>query len=90
MMLLTTKEGRSHSGRIVSRDDDSTRIAPNLMRPGQTVAVPNDAIMSEQALPVSIMPSGLVNTLNADELLDLMAYLVSGADPNHAAFKARP
>lgn len=62
MMLLKTSDGQTHSGRIVPRDDESTRISPNLMRPSQTVAVNNKLIMSERALPVSIMPSGLVNT----------------------------
>ena len=90
MMLLKTSDGQTHSGRIVSRDDESTRISPNLMRPSQTVAVNNDLIMSEQALPVSIMPSGLVDTLNEDELLDLLAYLFSGANPAHAVFKPLP
>ena len=90
MMLLKTSDGQTHSGRILSRDDDSTRIAPNLMRPSQTIAVANKLITSEQALPVSIMPSGLVNALNEEELLDFIAYLVSGADPQHAVFKARP
>jgi putative heme-binding domain-containing protein len=90
MMLLKTKDGQTYSGRILSRDGESTRIAPNLMRPSQTVAVAHDAIVSEEVLPVSVMPSGLVNSLNADELLDLMAYLVSGADPQHDVFKRAP
>ena len=89
MMMLKTKDGRTYSGRILSRDAESTRIAPNLMRPSQTIAVAHDAIASEEALPVSVMPSGLVNPLNADELLDLVAYLVSGADAQHAVFKSR-
>jgi putative heme-binding domain-containing protein len=89
MMLLKTNDGQTHSGRILSRDDEATRLAPNLMRPSQTIAVPNNLITSEQALPVSIMPSGLVNALNEDELLDLVAYLISGADPAHAVYNER-
>jgi hypothetical protein len=57
------------------------------VRPSQSVAIARDSIASEEALPVSIMPSGLVNSLNADELLDLVAYLASGADANHPVFK---
>ena len=34
-----------------------------------------------------MMPPGLINTLNKDELLDLIAYLVSGGNANDKAFK---
>lgn len=87
MMMLKTRDGGAYSGRILSRDSEFTRIAPNLMRPSQTVSVARDAIISEEALPVSIMPSGLVDTLNPDELRDLLAYLMSGAEPQHPMFK---
>ena len=90
MIMLQTKEGRAYSGRILSRDAESTRVATNLMRPSQTVAVSNESILREEMLPVSIMPSGLANPLNEDELLDLLAYLVSAGDVQHAAFKATP
>jgi hypothetical protein len=33
------------------------------------------------------MPAGLINTLNKDELLDLMAYLMSSGNPNYKAFR---
>jgi hypothetical protein len=34
-----------------------------------------------------MMPPGLINTLNKDELLDLIAYLVSGGNAKDKAFK---
>lgn len=33
------------------------------------------------------MPEGMVNTLTKEELLDLIAYLESSGNPNHANFK---
>jgi putative heme-binding domain-containing protein len=79
--VVETRDGRTLSGRIASRDGEVTRIAENLMRPGESVAVPNATIRRERPVPVSTMPSGLADVLNADELLDLLAYLVSGAGP---------
>jgi mono/diheme cytochrome c family protein len=38
-------------------------------------------------VPVSQMPPGLINTLNPEELADLVAYLMSGGDANNKAFK---
>ena len=49
------------------------------IKPGDAVRiVPSD---------VSMMPGGLVNAMNEDEFLDLIAYLVSGGDPDHAVFR---
>jgi cytochrome c1 len=33
------------------------------------------------------MPTGLLNPLNAEELRDLIAYLVSAGDPNASVFQ---
>jgi hypothetical protein len=34
-----------------------------------------------------MMPPGLLNSLNKDELLDLFAYMLSGGDPKDSRFK---
>ena len=34
-------------------------------------------ISNSEVFPVSLMPAGLLNTLNKDEILDLFAYLMS-------------
>ena len=34
-----------------------------------------------------MMPPGLINSLNQDELLDLIAYLTSGGNKGDKAFK---
>ena len=36
---------------------------------------------------VSPMPEGLIYMLNKDEILDLMAYLLSRGDRNHKMFR---
>jgi hypothetical protein len=36
---------------------------------------------------VSLMPEGLLDTLKEDEILDLMAYLLSRGDRNSKMFK---
>lgn len=77
MTTLELADGKTLSGRIVSRDERTTRIATELMRPTQSTAVRNADIRRERPEPVSTMPSGLLNALNEDELLDLVAYLVS-------------
>lgn len=44
-------------------------------------------VESIEAVPVSQMPPGLVNPLNADELRSLIAYLQSGGNSDHSVFK---
>ncbi len=52
-----------------------------------TVAVPRASIEESQPAKLSPMPSGLADVLTRDEVLDLLAYLKSGGNPNHAAFQ---
>ena len=40
--------------------------------------MPGSSILGIRAEPVSTMPSGLLNALNEEELLDLVAYLKAG------------
>ena len=37
--------------------------------------------------PISMMPPGLVNTMSKDDILDLLAYFISGGDPESSAFE---
>ncbi len=45
-------------------------------------------VRSRAPYPVSFMPTGLLNALNSDEVLDLLAYIQSGGDPKAPFFKA--
>jgi hypothetical protein len=38
--------------------------------------------------PISMMPEGLLNTLHEDEVLDLLAYLLSRGQRNDRMFQA--
>jgi putative heme-binding domain-containing protein len=78
VMTLELDDGRILSGRIVSRDDQTTRIATDLMRPTEATTAPSSSILRIRAEPVSTMPSELLNALNEEELLDLVAYLKMG------------
>jgi putative heme-binding domain-containing protein len=90
LVVLETKDGETLSGRVSSRDATFIRLAPDLLRPSQTVTLANESIVSESQLDVSTMPPGLLNALNEDEVLDLLAYLLSNGDPEHPLFRAQP
>ncbi len=55
--------------------------------PTQTVQIKRDEIEQTSQAEISPMPSGLVNVLTLDEILDLIAYLKSGGDPGASSYR---
>jgi hypothetical protein len=51
------------------------------------VEVRRENIESMQASPVSLMPDGLLKPLNDDEVLDLLAYLLSRGKKDDGMFR---
>jgi putative heme-binding domain-containing protein len=86
-MILRTRDGRVLSGRVVGEKEGKLQIAPDLLKPDEIVEVPKSAIEESRVSTVSLMPTGLLNPLNADEVLDLLAYLLSAGNPEHPAFR---
>jgi hypothetical protein len=57
--------------------------------PAETVSVPLSDVVERKPYPISMMPPGLINGLNQEELLDLIAYIQSGGNPDHAMFRPK-
>jgi hypothetical protein len=51
------------------------------------VSINSKQIEESKPSKVSMMPEGLLNTLKEDEILDLMAYLLSRGDRKSPMFK---
>lgn len=82
---VTLNSGRSLEGLVVKEE---TFIKVYRRDPNQAPdIVPTAEVASIEPVPVSQMPPGLINSLNADELRSLIAYLRSGGDPQHAVFR---
>lgn len=86
LMTLQMKNGEVLSGRIHSKDTSHTVISPNALKSTVTRNLPNADIVSVTLLPVSSMPPGLLNALNEDEVLDLLAYIMAGGHYEHALY----
>jgi len=72
-------DGETITG-LVARREDSVRVYTRDLDAEPTV-VSRDAVQSVRQVDVSQMPEGLINSLNPEELRDLMAYMLSGGDP---------
>jgi len=86
-VALETTLGKVLVGRIVSGDDATILLSTNPVSFDQLERVAKRDIESQTPSPVSPMPVGLLNTLSAAEILDLLAYLESGGDAEHPAFR---
>jgi hypothetical protein len=62
-------------------------VLANPFLPDETMGVRKDRVRARQPYPLSMMPAGLVNGLNPDELQDLVAYLLSGGNPDDPRFR---
>ena len=84
---IEMKDGGLVVGRVIVEENGKMFVMTNPFAPDELTAVPSANVKSRTPFNVSMMPPGLINTLNKDELLDLIAYLVSGGNPNDKAFK---
>ena len=86
VVAVFLKNDERYKGMIVKREGDTIHLAENLQEPGKTVAIKKGDIARVTPSDVSPMPTGLLITLSRDEILDLLAYLVSGGNPKHRAY----
>jgi putative heme-binding domain-containing protein len=85
--VVITEEGQVHTGQVVSETDDALIIVVDPEDASKVVEVPKASIEELQPSPVSLMPKDLINPLNQDEVLDLMAYLLSRGNPRDPVFR---
>ena len=84
---LKLKDGAMILGQVVTESDTEYGLVQSGFEPLKVTKVAKDKVASKTASTISMMPPALINTMNAEELKDLMAYFVSGGDKRHAAFK---
>lgn len=80
-------DGKHYSGRIINANNDNIMLNTNMLDPNAITTIDRRKIEKLETSKVSPMPEGLIDTLKEDEILDLMAYLLSRGDRNHAMFK---
>jgi len=86
-VMIATTDGEVVTGRIVNLHGDNITVNVNMLNPNGLINVNRNKIEEIKPSPVSMMPEGLLNTLNQDEVLDLAAYLLSRGDRNSPMFR---
>lgn len=79
--IFQLEDGRVVTGRVVNLNGKNYMVQEDMLNPGKLTNVPVDQIEAQKPSEVSMMPSGLLDTLTKDDIRDLLAYLRSGGDP---------
>lgn len=82
------KDGSSVIGRLINENKDKYYISQNPFAPQILREISKEGVSRTGVSDVSIMPPGLINRLNEEEIKDLMAYLISEGNQDHQVFKA--
>ena len=87
MIVVTKTGGDVISGRVANLNGDTLNIAENMLAPGDFTNVKRGDIEKIEPSTVSPMPEGLLSTLSREDVLDMVAYLMSRGDPKNKLFK---
>ncbi len=77
------------TGRVANLSGDNLSIVTNMLAPGDFTNVKVTDIIERRPSPVSMMPSGLLDTFTPSEIADLLAYLKSGGNAQHEIYQSR-
>ena len=70
---ITMRDGKSYMGLVLGIEGErQTYVGPD----GKKISVPKLDIRKREELPISLMPPGLLHTMTASEIRDLLAYLL--------------
>ncbi len=79
-------DGGKIVGRVLNEEGDKLQLAVNAFDPSVQISINRSDILSIDRSTESPMPVGLINSLNAQEIADLLAYLVSGGNASDKVY----
>jgi putative heme-binding domain-containing protein len=86
-VVISMTDGKSVTGRIVNHNGDNITVMTNMLDPNGLVNVNAKKVDTIEKSKVSMMPEALLDSFKEDEILDLVAYLLSRGDRNHKMFQ---
>ncbi len=85
--VVWKKDGDVVTGWVPEETETTLSVMEDMLDVGKLVVVKRKDIESMKPSTVSLMPDGLLNTLKEDEILDLVAFLLSGGDSTLKMFQ---
>ncbi len=85
--IFELKSGKTVTGMVLEEKNGTLKVIENPLAKAEAVVIKTSEIDDKKKSPTSIMPKGLLDKFTREEILDLIAYVVSGADPKHKAYQ---
>jgi putative heme-binding domain-containing protein len=79
--------GKNVTGMILKETKTEVQVIENPLASTKATTIKVKDIAQRTKSPTSMMPKGALDKLTKEEILDLLAYVVSGANPKHKVFK---
>lgn len=76
-------------GKLIKEDESTYYVSQNPFSPLDLREIPKINVTNTKISDVSMMLPGLINSLNPEELQDLIAYFISGGNEEHEVYKAK-
>ena len=86
-VVVELLDGSSVTGVVVNLNGERVTINTDVSDPNQRVSVVRSQVKSMEVSKVSPMPPMLLMMLTEEEVLDLVAYILSGGNEENAMFK---
>ncbi|TWT30540.1 Cytochrome c [Thalassoglobus neptunius] len=86
-ITVATEDGMIHTGVVVNLSGDTMTLNTDFADPNKRVRINRNQVEELVVSKTSPMPTGLLNRMTKDEVLDLVAYLLSSGDPEHQYFE---
>ncbi len=85
--VLETKDGEVVTGRVVRDNGKELTLVTDAEDASKTFSIAKSEIEQQKPSSTSLMPKELLNSLNEDEVLDLLAYILSRGNGNDPMFR---
>jgi len=86
-VIIDTVDGKTYTGRIVAEAPETITILADPEDPSKLVTLRKADVEERRPAPQSLMPKDLLKPLNREEVLDLLAYLLSRGNHRDKMFK---
>jgi len=83
---VATADGRVFTGRVVNSANGNLTVFTDPEDPNKAIQIPRSDVEDIVPLITSLMPGDLLKPLNREEILDLLAYLMSHGNPADPIF----
>ncbi len=85
--IFVLDTGATISGMIMEENDDVVKIVIDPLAKDQLTVIKKDEIDGRKKSNLSQMPEGMLDKLSREEIIDLIAYVLSNANPKHKMFE---